>query len=112
MPLEPARRRRRPQPELRSAAPRSEAPPAPGLESSTNLPSGATKPAPPMVRRPQFCYGITLMQGGLAMRSYFLFAAAALLVATPAIGAVSVIGNSAARSCYLAAESRGAPSLD
>ena len=46
------------------------------------------------------------------MRSHFLFAAAALLVATPAIGAVSVIGNSAARSCYLAAESRGAPTLE
>lgn len=46
------------------------------------------------------------------MRSNFLFAAAALLVATPAVGAVSVIGNSAARSCYLAAESRSAPSLD
>lgn len=46
------------------------------------------------------------------MRSNFLFAAAALLVATPAFGAVSVIGNSAARSCYLAAESRGAPSRD
>jgi tetratricopeptide (TPR) repeat protein len=46
------------------------------------------------------------------MRSNFLFAAAALLAATPAIGAVSVIGNSAARSCYLAAESNGAPSLD
>jgi tetratricopeptide (TPR) repeat protein len=42
------------------------------------------------------------------MRSNFLFAAAALLAATPAAGAVSVIGNSAARSCYLAAESRGA----
>ena len=46
------------------------------------------------------------------MRSKFLFAAAALLAATPAAGAVSVIGNSAARSCYLAAESRGAPSLE
>lgn len=46
------------------------------------------------------------------MRSHFLFAAAALLVATPAIGAVSVIGNSAARSCYLAAEMRGAPTMD
>lgn len=46
------------------------------------------------------------------MRSHFLFAAAALLVATPAIGAVSVIGNSAARSCYLAAETRGAPTSD
>jgi tetratricopeptide (TPR) repeat protein len=46
------------------------------------------------------------------MRSNFLFAAAALLAATPALGAVSVIGNSAARSCYLAAESRGVPVLD
>ena len=46
------------------------------------------------------------------MRSKFLFAAAALLVATPALGAVSVIGNSAARSCYLAAESRGAPTME
>ena len=46
------------------------------------------------------------------MRSNFLFAAAALLVATPAFGAVSVLGNSAARSCYLAAESRSAPSQD
>ena len=45
------------------------------------------------------------------MRSNFLFAAAALLAATPAVGAVSVIGNTAARSCYLAAESRSAPSL-
>lgn len=46
------------------------------------------------------------------MRSNFLFAAAALLAATPAAGAVSVIGNSAARSCYLAAESRATPSMD
>lgn len=46
------------------------------------------------------------------MRSHFLFAAAALLVATPAIAAVSVIGNSAARSCYLAAETRGAPTME
>lgn len=46
------------------------------------------------------------------MRSHFLFAAAALLVATPALGAVSVIGNSAARSCYLAAETRGAPTME
>ena len=46
------------------------------------------------------------------MRSNFLFAAAALLAATPAIGAVSVFGNSAARSCYLAAESRGAVAPD
>jgi tetratricopeptide (TPR) repeat protein len=46
------------------------------------------------------------------MRSRFLFAAAALIAATPAIGAVSVLGNSAARSCWLAAETRGAPSPD
>jgi tetratricopeptide (TPR) repeat protein len=45
------------------------------------------------------------------MRSHFLFAAAALLAATPAAGAVSVIGNSAARSCYLAAETRGSPTI-
>ena len=46
------------------------------------------------------------------MRSHFLFAAAALLVATPAFGAVRSIGNSAARSCYLAAETRGAPTSE
>ena len=46
------------------------------------------------------------------MRSNFLLAAAALLAATPAAGAVSVIGNSAARSCYLAAESRTGPSVN
>lgn len=46
------------------------------------------------------------------MRSKFLFAAAALLAATPAVAAISVVGNSAARSCYLAAESRGAPTLE
>ncbi|HEX8062174.1 MAG TPA: tetratricopeptide repeat protein [Allosphingosinicella sp.] len=46
------------------------------------------------------------------MRSHFLFAAAALLVATPATGAVSVLGNSAARSCYLAAEARTTSSPD
>jgi tetratricopeptide (TPR) repeat protein len=46
------------------------------------------------------------------MRSHFLFAAAALLAATPALGAVSVVGNTAARSCYLAAETRGAPTMD
>lgn len=46
------------------------------------------------------------------MRSRFLFAAAALIAATPAFGAVSVWGNSAARSCYLAAEARGVPSSD
>jgi tetratricopeptide (TPR) repeat protein len=44
------------------------------------------------------------------MRTHFLFAAAALLVAAPALGAVTVLGNSAARSCFLAAESRGIPS--
>jgi tetratricopeptide (TPR) repeat protein len=46
------------------------------------------------------------------MRSQFLFAAAALLASAPAFGAVSAIGNSAARSCYLAAETRGAPTMD
>src|SRR5687768_3730631 len=46
------------------------------------------------------------------MRSRFLFAAAVLLAATPAFGAVSVMGNSAARSCYLAAEVRGIPTAD
>ncbi|HYG48397.1 MAG TPA: tetratricopeptide repeat protein [Allosphingosinicella sp.] len=40
------------------------------------------------------------------MRSKFLFAAAALLAASPATGAVSVIGNSYARMCYEAAEAR------
>jgi tetratricopeptide (TPR) repeat protein len=43
------------------------------------------------------------------MRSNFLFAAAALLVATPAVGAVTVIGNTGARSCFEAAEARGKP---
>ena len=42
------------------------------------------------------------------MGSKFLFAAAALLAATPAVGAVTVLGNSSARLCYEAAE---APSL-
>jgi tetratricopeptide (TPR) repeat protein len=51
-------------------------------------------------------------KGDLAMRSHFLFAAAALSVAAPAFGAVSVVGNSAARSCYLAAETRGIPTAD
>jgi len=46
------------------------------------------------------------------MRSYFLFAAAGLLTAAPAIGAVSVIGNTHARMCYEAAESRSLPSFD
>ena len=44
------------------------------------------------------------------MRSKFLFAAAALLAASPAAGAVSVIGNSYARMCYEAAEARS-PSM-
>ena len=43
------------------------------------------------------------------MRSHFLFAAAALIAATPAAGAVLAVGNSAAQSCYLAAEGRGIP---
>ncbi|HEX8573439.1 MAG TPA: tetratricopeptide repeat protein [Allosphingosinicella sp.] len=41
----------------------------------------------------------------------FLFAAAALLAASPAAAAVTVLGNSSARMCYEAAESRGTPSL-
>jgi tetratricopeptide (TPR) repeat protein len=45
------------------------------------------------------------------MRSNFLFAATALLVASPAAGAVTVLGNSSARLCYEAAESRGNSSL-
>jgi tetratricopeptide (TPR) repeat protein len=40
------------------------------------------------------------------MRTHFLFAAAALIAATPALGAVTVVGNSSARGCYEAAESR------
>jgi tetratricopeptide (TPR) repeat protein len=45
------------------------------------------------------------------MRSKFLFAAAALLAASPAAGAVTVLGNSSARLCFEAAESRMAPSI-
>ncbi|HEX8622412.1 MAG TPA: tetratricopeptide repeat protein [Allosphingosinicella sp.] len=45
------------------------------------------------------------------MGSKFLFAAAALLVATPAVGAVTVLGNSSARLCYEAAEARSSPNL-
>ena len=45
------------------------------------------------------------------MRSNFLFAAAALLVASPAAGAVTVLGNSSARLCFEAAESRATPSM-
>ena len=44
------------------------------------------------------------------MGSKFLFAAAALLAASPAAAAVTVLGNSSARLCYEAAESRGLPS--
>jgi tetratricopeptide (TPR) repeat protein len=44
------------------------------------------------------------------MRSNFLFAAAALLAATPATAAVTVIGNTGARSCFEAAEARSRPS--
>jgi tetratricopeptide (TPR) repeat protein len=39
----------------------------------------------------------------------FLFAAAALLAASPGAAAVTVLGNSSARLCYEAAESRSAP---
>lgn len=46
------------------------------------------------------------------MRSKFLFAAAALLAATPVAGAVTVLGNSSARLCYEAAESRSNPSMN
>lgn len=46
------------------------------------------------------------------MRTHFLFAAAALLVASPAAGAVTVLGNSSARLCYEAAEARGSPSIN
>ena len=45
------------------------------------------------------------------MGSKFLFAAAAMLVASPAIGAVTVLGNSSARLCYEAAESRSNPHI-
>jgi tetratricopeptide (TPR) repeat protein len=45
------------------------------------------------------------------MGSKFLFAAAALLAASPAAGAVTVLGNSSARLCFEAAESRAGPSL-
>jgi tetratricopeptide (TPR) repeat protein len=45
------------------------------------------------------------------MGSKFLFAAAALIAASPAAGAVTVIGNSSARLCYEAAESRLSPNI-
>jgi tetratricopeptide (TPR) repeat protein len=69
-------------------------------------------PLAPMASGAQFCYGQSIRKGELAMRSHFLFAAAALLAATPALGAVLVQGNSAARSCYLAAETRSIPTPD
>jgi tetratricopeptide (TPR) repeat protein len=40
------------------------------------------------------------------VRTHFLFAAAALIAATPAFAAVTVIGGTSARSCYEAAEAR------
>jgi len=46
------------------------------------------------------------------MGSKFLFAAAALLAASPAAAAVSVIGNTAARTCYEAAGARTAQGKD
>lgn len=45
------------------------------------------------------------------MRIHFLFAAAGLIAASPALAAVAVVGNSAARTCYEAAESRAAPTF-
>ena len=42
----------------------------------------------------------------------FLVSTAALLAAAPAFGAVQVIGSSAARMCYEAADSQGIPSSD
>ena len=45
------------------------------------------------------------------MRSKFLFAAAAVLAASPAAAAVTVLGNSSARLCYEAAEARGSTSI-
>lgn len=46
------------------------------------------------------------------MRCQFLFAAAVLLAASPAAGAVTVLGNSSARLCYEAAESRSNSSMN
>jgi tetratricopeptide (TPR) repeat protein len=46
------------------------------------------------------------------MRSKFLFAAAAMIAASPAAAAVSVIGNTAARTCYEAAGARTAQGQD
>ena len=75
-------------------------------ESETDQPNRVTDWLRLMAPGARFCYGEVTLQGGLAMRSYFLFAAAALVAASPATGAVSVIGNSYARMCYEAAESR------
>jgi tetratricopeptide (TPR) repeat protein len=46
------------------------------------------------------------------MMGRFLVAAAVLLVAAPAFGAVQVIGNSSARMCYESAEAQGKPTPD
>jgi tetratricopeptide (TPR) repeat protein len=46
------------------------------------------------------------------MRSKFLFAAAAMLAASPAAAAVSVIGSTAAQSCYEAAGARAVQGPD
>jgi tetratricopeptide (TPR) repeat protein len=43
--------------------------------------------------------------------SKFLFAAAALLAASPGAAAITVLGNSSARLCYQAAESRSSPTM-
>ena len=44
--------------------------------------------------------------------SKFLFAAAALLATSPAAAAITVLGNSSARLCYEAAESRSSPTMN
>jgi tetratricopeptide (TPR) repeat protein len=46
------------------------------------------------------------------MTGKFLFAAALTIVAAPAAAAVTVLGNSAARLCYEAAEARMVPTFD
>jgi tetratricopeptide (TPR) repeat protein len=45
------------------------------------------------------------------MGSRFLFAVAAILAASPAAGAVTVLGNSSARLCYEAAESHSSANI-
>ncbi len=116
------------QPQLRPAPPRDEAPPAadltfPGEGRGPAAPPGdwvrprrdaelIDQGAPVRPSKPGQWRGgrdsamQAALQGGFAMGSKFLFAAAALLVASPAVGAVTVIGNSSARLCYEAAESR------